>query len=282
MTGEALVRFLDGISHAIVGIETVDRPLLESTPSLRVVSKYGVGLDRIDLDALEAHGVHLGWTPGVNRRSVAELALGFAIMLLRGLHDDPVAIRNRRWKQRPGRELSACTVGIVGCGHIGKELIRLLRSFGTRVLAHDIRSFPEFYEEHRVEAVELDVLLARSDVVTLHLPLDESTRDLISARRIGLMKSGACLINTSRGGLVDEAELHAALSSGRLSGAAFDVFAEEPPFDSPLLDLDNFTCSAHIGGSTAASMLAMGMAAIDGLVDARSVAEWRAVLEPVQ
>ncbi|MCB0307242.1 MAG: phosphoglycerate dehydrogenase, partial [Calditrichaeota bacterium] len=157
------------------------------------------------------------------------------------------------------------TVGIVGCGNIGKDLTPILRAFGCTVLAHDILDFPEFYAAHQVTPLGLEALLRRADVVTLHLPLDDSTRNILSAERLALLKPEAVLINTARGGLVDEAALKRMLIEGRLSAAGFDVFATEPPEDLDLLQLPNFLATPHIGGSSEEAILAMGRAAIRGL-----------------
>jgi phosphoglycerate dehydrogenase-like enzyme len=265
LVGSELVAYLSGVEKAIVALEPITADVVAQLPQLRVISKYGVGLDGLDLGALEARSVSLGWTGGVNRRSVAELVISQAIALLRHLHPMGRAVRAGRWEPIHGRELSACAVGIVGCGHVGKELARLLRPFGCRLLATDIRQFPEFYREHEVEPVDLDTLIRESDVVSLHVPLDASTRNLLSAERLARMKRGAYLINTARGGLVDEDALEAALRSGHLAGAAFDVLRDEPPGDLPLLQLDNFLCTPHIAGTTAQAVLNMGRAAIAGL-----------------
>jgi D-3-phosphoglycerate dehydrogenase len=174
-------------------------------------------------------------------------------------------MRDGVWRARVGRQLSERTVGIVGCGHIGQDLAALLRAFGCRVLAHDIRDFPEFYARHRIEPVGLDDLLRRADIVTLHLPLDATTRNLMSADRLALLRPDAILINAARGGIVDEGMLKTMLKSGRLTAAAFDVFATEPPEDMELLRLPNFLATPHIGGAAEEAILAMGRAAIAGL-----------------
>jgi D-3-phosphoglycerate dehydrogenase len=263
--GDALVAFLRGHQKAITALETLDAPTFAALPELRVVSKYGVGLDMIDLAAMRRHGVMLGWTGGVNRRSVSELVIAFAITLLRGLPDAMAMVRKGEWRQLKGCQLSDRTIGIVGCGHIGKDLGRLLRAFGCRVLAHDIRDFPDYYRETGVEPIALEILLRTSDIVTLHVPLDETTRGMLSATRLALMGQHALLINTARGGLVDEGALKAMLLERRLAGAGFDVFATEPPEDEELLKLPTFLATPHIGGSAEEAILAMGRAAIEGL-----------------
>lgn len=268
--GDALVEFLDGAEKAIVGVERLDGAALARLPALRVVAKFGVGLDSIDLPALESRGVRLGWTPGVNRRSVAELTLCFALALLRGVPAASAALRAGAWRPSVGRELSEVTVGLVGCGHIGREVARLLRPFGPRLLAHDLVDQADFYRELDVTPLDLDPLLARADIVSLHLPLDPSTRGVLSPARLDRMPEGSFLINTARGGLVDEAHLARRLDEGRLAGAAFDVFFDEPDVHPALLRQPTFLGTPHIGGRSRRGVQAMGRAAIAGLDDHRA------------
>ncbi len=267
LTDEALVAFLRGATHTIVGLERIGEALLDAVPSLRVVSKYGVGIDNIDRSALAKRGVRLAYTPGVNRRAVAELVLGQMIALLRRTTEAVIATRGGRWESTVGRDLGACTVGVVGCGNVGKEVIRLLAPFGARVLSHDLIEFPEFHAAYGVTAVPLDALLEASDVVTLHVPLDASTRGLFGAERIARMRRGAVLLNTARGGIVDEAALADALERGHLGGAALDVFDREPPGGSRLLHLPNVLVTPHMAASSDQSILAMGEAALRGLLE---------------
>ncbi len=265
LRGDSLVAFLKGHGRAITALEKLDAAVFAALPELKVVSKYGVGFDMIDLDAMARHGVKLGWTGGVNRRSVSELVIALAVMLLRHLPAANAEVRGGTWRQHVGRQLSDRTVGIVGCGHVGKDLAVLLRALGCRVLAHDIRDFPEFHARHGIAAAGLEELLAASDVVTIHLPLDDTTRGMFSAARLALMRPDAILINAARGGIVDEAALKTMLQSNRLAAAAFDVFATEPPEDAELLRLPNFFATPHIGGAAEEAILAMGRAAIAGL-----------------
>ena len=270
LSGERLIEYLRGHDKAVIALERIDAGVLDALPELNVIAKYGVGFDGIDLHALIARGVQLGWTGGVNRRSVAELVIAFAITMLRHVPAANAEVKDGTWRQLVGHQLSDCTVGIVGCGHVGKELASMLRAgFGCDVLAHDTEDFSDFYAEHGVIAADLDTLLATSDVVSLHLPLDATTKNIINAKRLGAMKPGAVLINTARGGLVDETELKAVLQDGTLTGAAFDVFANEPPEDEELLALPNFLATPHIGGSASEAIIAMGRAAIRGLDEHR-------------
>jgi len=265
LANEALVDFLLGHDKAIVALEKITDELVAKLPQLKVISKYGVGIDNVDVESLKRRGVRLGWTGGVNKRSVSELVVACAIGLLRHLYEANLEVRQGKWRQHIGACLTGKTVGIVGLGHVGKDLVELLAPFRCRVLAHDILEFPEFCAKSGVVQSSLDEVLCNADIVTIHLPLDGSTRGMFFAQTFDKMKKGALLINFARGGLVDETALKDALKSKRLAGAAFDVFAEEPPRDEELLALPNFFATPHIGGSSAEAILAMGRAAIEGL-----------------
>jgi phosphoglycerate dehydrogenase-like enzyme len=265
LNGDSLIEFLRGHDKAIIGLEVIDESVLSRLPELRVISKYGVGLDRIDMEAMCIHGKCLGWTGGVNRRSVSELVISFAIALLRHVPLAHREVLSGEWRQHVGNYLTGKTVGIIGCGHVGKDLVSLLKAFGCSILVNDILNFQDFYAAHNIESVSLEDLLARSDIVTLHVPLDDSTCGMLDAGRLAMMKSTAVLINVARGELVDEVALKEMLKNKELAAAAFDVFAVEPPQDTELLSLSNFLVTPHIGGSAFEAILAMGRAAIDGL-----------------
>jgi phosphoglycerate dehydrogenase-like enzyme len=163
--------------------------------------------------------------------------------------------------------LSGRCVGIVGCGNVGKELVQLLAPFGCRVLVNAIIDYADFFARHAIERCELDALLSTAHVVSLHVPLDRSTQNLLDARRLGLLRQDAILINTARGGIVDEQALKDRLQHGALAGAGFDVFSSDPPGVAELLALPNFLGTPHIGGSAEEAILAMGRSAIAGLLD---------------
>ncbi len=268
LAGQELIDFLRGHDKAITGVERLNDHVFAQLPELRVISKYGVGLDMIDLEAMVRHGIKLGWTGGTNKRAVSELVISCTIAVLRKVPRANQDLRTGTWYQHQGRQISGKCVGIIGCGHIGKDLAVLLKAFGCRVLANDILDFAEFYARHGVEATDLESLLRQSDVVTLHVPLDGSTRNILSAERLALMKPDAVLINAARGGLVDEVCLKEMLKSGRLAGAALDVFAVEPPEDPELLNLPNVLATPHIGGNAEEAILTVGRAAIEGLDNA--------------
>lgn len=262
---DQLIEFLRGHDKAITALERIDDYVLSQLPDLKVIGKYGVGLDMIDLAAMTKYGKRLGWTRGVNRRSVAELALAFAIMMLRHVPAANREVLSGTWRQHVGGLLSGRAFGIVGCGCVGKDLVSLLQPFGCTILANDIVDIGVYCSSAGVRSVGLDELMATSDVISLHVPFDESTRNLISASKLQMMKPTAVLINTARGGIVDESALKQCLLRGLIAAAAFDVFALEPPTDSELLKLPNFLATPHIGGSAAEAILEMGRAAIRGL-----------------
>jgi D-3-phosphoglycerate dehydrogenase len=269
LKGDQLIDFVRGSQKIIMALETIDEAFLTALPELKVISKYGVGTDMINIEGLVKHGVRLGWMGGVNKRSVSELVIAFIISLLRHIPQISDEMQKGLWKNRQGKQISERTVGIIGCGNIGKDLVLLLKAFDCKVLANDILDFPDFYSENQVQAVTLDELLKLSNIVTLHLPLDDSTRNILSSERLALMRQGSILINTARGGLVDELALKKFLRDGHLAGAAFDVFATEPPEDLELLQLPNFLATPHTGGSSEEAVLAMGRAAISGLDENR-------------
>ena len=265
LNGRPLIDFLSGCEKAVTALEIIDERILSALPKLKVIGKYGVGIDMINLDAMDRHGVKLGWTGGVNKRSVSELVVSSAVSLMHRAVFASSEVNNGKWYQVKGRQLSDCTFGIIGCGHVGKDLVGLLKPFCCKVLSYDILDFPDFYRENDVRPVGIEELLQKSDVVTLHLPLDDSTINIISAERLEMMKDGAVLINLARGGLIDEHQLVQSLKSKKLSGAAIDVFTKEPPILSDFSGLDNVLITPHIGGSTEEAILAMGLSAINGL-----------------
>jgi len=267
LSGDALAAFLADADAAIIALEKVDENLLQKIPNLKIIGKYGVGVNNIDFHALDRHGVRFGWTKGVNKRSVAELTLGFSLSLSRTICAHTANLKKGSWLPSTGLELSSLTFGVLGCGHVGKEVVKLLSVFGTRILAYDIADLSEFYSSYGVKAVSKEELLSTCDIVSLHLPLTPDTKNFIGNGELRLMKSSSYLINTARGGLVDENSLYEQLKTKKLAGAAFDVFLEEPAKENKLLELDNFYSTPHIGGSTETSILAMGRSAIVGLYD---------------
>jgi D-3-phosphoglycerate dehydrogenase len=268
LAGQDLVAFLRGHEKAITALEVIDQAVIAELRDLKVLSKYGVGIDMVDTSALKAAGIGFGWTKGVNRRSVSELVLSAAISLLHLVPAAMAEVQAGQWRQLNGNQLTEKTVGIVGCGHVGRDLIELLGPFGCRVLVNDIVDLSDCVAETGCEQVDLETLMRLADVVTVHTPLDETTRGLIGAAEIALMQSHAVIINMARGGIVDEAALLAGLEAGQLAAAALDVLEVEPPTTetaAALIRHPRVVVTPHIGGSAKEAVLAMGRAAIAGL-----------------
>lgn len=263
--GESLIDFLSGHQKAIVGLERIDKATLSKLPELQVISKYGVGLDKIDIEEIQNTGRKLGWTGGVNKRSVSELALASMISLLRHVPYSSKKLSNGEWVPQVGFLLSNKVVGIIGCGFVGQDLIELLRPFNCKVQAFDIANRDDFFNSYNVTKVKLEELMITSDVISIHVPLTKKTQNFIDSHLLNLMKPSAILINTARGGIVNEDHVLSMLKAKRIHGAAFDVFEQEPPQNTDLLKEPNFLCTPHIGGNSIEGILAMGRAAISGL-----------------
>lgn len=246
----------------LLGLDHCDASVFAAAPRLRVVSRFGSGVDTVDLDAAARHGVTVTNTPGANTVAVAELTLGLLLALARDLPTAVATARSGGWGRKSGWELEGKTLGLIGLGRIGRAVAVRAAAFGMRVIAHD----PYAADVPGVERVELDALWARADAISLHLGLDDRTRHLVDAAVLARLKPGAVLLNTSRGGLVDEAALADALRSGHLGGAAADAFDREPPVGSPLLDLPNFIPTPHLGAATREAARRMGEAAARNVV----------------
>lgn len=270
LKGDRLVEFLSGYEKAITALELINDSILEHLPDLKVIGKYGVGLDMIDLHSMKKHGVKLGWTGGVNKRSVSELVVSFSIALLHRAIFANDEVKKGKWYQVKGRQLSDCTVGIIGCGHVGKDLVKLLKPFNCEILAHDLLDFKDFYKENNVTPVGINELISKSDIVTLHLPLDKSTKNILDKNKLSFLRKDAILINLARGGLIDEVALKEMLIGNKIGGLALDVFKIEPPVDTSFANMENVLITPHIGGSSEEAIFAMGMAAIEGLDNSKN------------
>jgi D-3-phosphoglycerate dehydrogenase / 2-oxoglutarate reductase len=257
---DELVELVRGCWGLIVGVDPVTAAVLDAGP-LRVVVRFGSGTDNVDLEAARRRGVRVAATPGANARSVAELAIGLLLALARHLvlHDRDV--RSGSWSRRTGMELAGRRLGVVGYGAVGRQVAGIATALGMEVVATD-----PWVREAEVPLVDLETLLTSSDAVTLHAPLADDTWAMIGPAELGRMRPRALLVNTSRGGLVDELALAEALAAGRIGGAAFDVFEHEPPEGSRLLELDNFVASPHAGGATAEAVTRAGVAAVRELL----------------
>ena len=277
LQGQELINFLSSADKAIIGIEEISAEVLHQLPNLKIISKYGVGINNLDIDALKSKGVQLGFTPGVNKQSVAELALTLTLLSLRKVHRNHTEITEGIWSQEKGSELFGKTVGLLGFGNIGQKFASFLAPFDCKVIFFDEKVFTNQELLHiskdlglkpdSIQQGELEAVLNQADVLSIHLPLLPDTENIISTKELNFLKPSVSIINTARGGIVDEIALHSFLSSNPNSFAAFDVYAEEPAIENPLFELPNFFGTSHRSSLTHEGINAMGLAAISGLDD---------------
>ena len=252
---ESVVAELIGDAEAvIVGVDRIGEVVLSSCPHLRVISKHGIGVDNIDLEAAKKRGIVVANAPGTNSESVADMAFLFILSCARHLKLVLEQIQNKKWSSPLlGSELEGKILGIVGLGRIGKGVARRALGFGMKVIYFD-----PFVEEESFTRVNLEELFQIADFITLHLPLSSQTRHLVNEKLLSLMKKEAFLINTARGELVDEEALYRFLKEGRIAGAGLDVLSFEPPFESPLLTLPNVLVTPHVAAHTKEANMKMG------------------------
>ncbi len=246
----------------IAGTESLTRRVLSQLPQLKVISRCGVGIDNVDLDYAKKQGIKVFATPGAPTDAVAELTMGLILNLLRQVLPMHQNLRSGIWKKQLGSLLKGKTVGIVGMGRIGQRLAQLLQPFKVEVLYYDIK---KVRPPRGCQAVTLPLLLKRSDIVTLHIAADSQRKPFIGASELQQMKKASWLINMARGGVVDEQALYEALAKGHLSGAALDVFSQEP-YRGPLKDLPQVILTPHIGSYALEARAQMELEAVDNLL----------------
>jgi len=251
----------------ITGAEPMSEPVLSAASNLRMIMKHGVGVDNIDLDAATSRGIAVANAPGANTEAVADLAVGLILSLLRRICAANASTHSGGWERYMGHELGAMTVGILGTGRIGAAVARRVRAFGAELLGYDVLENEPLKRDCGLRYVPLDRLLREADVVTLHAPLTPDTERMIGAPQLRTMKPDALLVNCARGELVDETALYEHLKSGRIAGAAVDVFATEPPQNSRLLELENVLATPHIGAYTQEAMEAMDRLCAETILD---------------
>ena len=275
--GDELVNFLMPATKAIIGIEDLTEQILAKLNKLKVISKYGVGLNNLDLNLLKKRNIRLGFTPGVNKQSVAELALTLILIGLKKIQDNNIDIINGNWSQEKGSELYGKNIGLLGFGNIGQKLASLMQPFSCKILFFDEKNFtkkeiddiasklnlnPRF-----IKQISLQQVLKESDILSVHLPLTKSTENIISLDELNELRPNVCIVNTARGGIVNEKDLYTYLSENPSSYAGFDVYKNEPAIKNSLFKLKNFFGTSHRSSLTNEGILSMGMAAIDGLDD---------------
>jgi len=268
LQGNSLVEFLSGFSKVIAGLEYYSADIFSALPDLKVISRFGVGVDNLDLSEMNRRGIRLSIASGANSLSVAELVVNSMLALIRKNFYASLLLKSGKWKKVSGSQLTGKTIGIVGAGKIGREVIRLLSVFKCKILIYDIKdNIANIFSD--VIRVSFDELLRKSDIITLHVPYTNHTKNMFNESIFAKMRSSAFLINTARGGLVDQSALKDALMNKVIAGAAIDVYQDEPPDDKEFLQLPNLLCTPHIAGNSIESDLAMGMAAIEGLETAK-------------
>lgn len=280
LTAEEVAKLLDGVDGYIAGLDYITAEALANAPaSLKVISRYGAGVDRVDLAAAKAKGIVVTNTPGTNSTAVCELAFALMLSLARHIPQLDAAVKSGGWPRTSGLELCGKTLGIVGMGAIGKKLATRAIAFGMDVIAYDPYFDAAFAAEHGIRQMELNDLIPQADVISLHVPLTEQTKHMIGTEQIARMKDGAFVINTARGGLVDEAAAAEAIKSGKLGGIGLDAFEVEPPTESPLMGLDNVVLTPHAGAHTDEAVAGMGLMAVQNLIDVLQGKECRCVIK---
>lgn len=262
---EELISAIGGVQAVVASVDPFSRRVLESTTALRVIARTGVGVDSIDVETATKRGVIVATAPGVLDDTVADYTFAMLLAVSRKLVENQQQVRAARWQRVIGHDISNKTIGIIGMGAIGKQVALRATGFRMRILAHDVVQDELFAREHGILYVPLEQLLRESDFVTLHLPLTRTTKNLLDERRLRLMKASAYLINTSRGAIVDETALVAALQARQIAGAALDVFEQEPPWGSQLLRLPNVLVSPHAAAMSKESQDAVAKMACENV-----------------
>jgi D-3-phosphoglycerate dehydrogenase len=266
VTPEELLKILPAYDGCVVrGRTQVRQPLIDVCPNLKVIVRGGVGLDNIDAEYARSKGITVMNTPKAASDSVAELAVGFMFMLARSLYKASATMKAEKWEKKAfeGSEIGGKTLGLIGIGNIGKAVARRANALDMTVLAYD----PYVKGADGVTLVELDELLAKADYISLHLPKTKETTGMIGKAQFEKMKTGVRIVNCARGGIVDEAALYEALTSGKVAAAALDVFASEPPTDWKLAKLDNVICAPHIGAATREGQGRVGAEVAEKLIE---------------
>ena len=265
---ELIAEKIGDADAVITGSDVINQYVMDRCPNLKIVSKHGVGLDSIDLDLAKQRGIAVTKTPDANNESVADLTILLLLAILRRFRENIITTSTPDWKAKTlSNDLYQKTVGLIGYGKIGLAVARRLEGFDCRILVFDPAINESKIQTRNTTIVSMEELLKNSDIVSLHIPLNDDTHHMISHRQISVMKDGAILINTSRGALVDEKALYDALTSGKLKGAGLDVFSVEPPVEEPLLTLANVVATPHIAPHTVESNYRMGMAAARNIVE---------------
>ena len=270
LSEQRMLELVGDFDAILCGDDVISRAVLEkAAPRLKILSKYGIGVDKIDVKAATEMGIPLSFCPGVNHTTVAEHTFALLLALVRNLLEIANATRTGNWKRLTGHEIMGKTIGIVGLGRIGKEVAIRAKAFGMNVIGFDVYWDEEFAAAHDILRVpSMAEIFTGSDIISLHTNLTEETRDMIRAETIAIMKDGVILLNCSRGEVVNTADLAAALNNGKVGGYGADVLDEEPPpADHPLLTAKNCIVTSHIGSRTYESVQRQAMMAAQNLLN---------------
>lgn len=265
-TESEMIEQIKNIDGVIVGIDPVTSKVIAAAERLRVISKYGVGLDNIDMEAATKRGIVVTSTPGANTESVADLTFGLMISVARRIIEADQALRAGRWERFMGMDIWGRTLGVIGTGRIGKAVVNRAKGFNMRIFAYDTWQDSEWAAAYGVKYVDLEQLMIESDFVSIHIALNDETCGLVDKKLINLMKPTGILVNTARGGIVDETALSEALRKGKIFGAALDVFTEEPLVEQHLLSTSGLSITPHIGAYSRGALENMGKVAVENMI----------------
>ncbi|MBO4414103.1 MAG: phosphoglycerate dehydrogenase [Clostridia bacterium] len=265
LTEEQLFPLVADIDGYLAGLDDITGRVLMAAPKLRAVSRYGVGYERVDIKTAKELGIKVTNTPGANTQSVADLAMGLILSAARQIPYLNGRLKEGNWDRANGREIYGKTIGIIGLGAIGKSLAKRAMGFSMKVLAYDPYIDRKWAEENGVSVCEIEDLVKGSDVISLHVPLTEGTRNIISRERIGMMRDGVIIVNTSRGGLIDLDAAADYIESGKIYGMGFDAFEKEPPEKHRIYEFPNVIMTPHAGAHTAEAVAGMTEMSISNL-----------------
>ncbi|MFP4467137.1 MAG: phosphoglycerate dehydrogenase [Candidatus Goldiibacteriota bacterium] len=271
LSEDTLAEKLDGYDGLIIRSgTTVTAKVLEKTKTLKIIGRAGVGVDNVDIPAASAKGVIVMNTPDANTLSTCEQTIALILASARNTAQAYASLKEKKWERSKftGSELYGKTLGVIGLGRIGTEVAKRMASFGMKIIGYDPFVTKDRGDALGIEVMELDDVISKADVITLHIPKNKETKDLINKDKMGKMKEGVILINCARGGVVNEKDLYDACKSGKVAKAALDVFEKEPPFDSPLLELDNVVLTPHLGASTVEAQGKVGKGIVEQVVEA--------------
>lgn len=266
LTEDEIIPLLNGCDGYIAGLDIISARVLQSYAGLKVVSRYGTGFDRVDIVAAKECGIAVTNTPGVNAQAVADLAFGLILSITRKIPMLDRTTKEGSWIRATGIEVYGKTIGILGLGAIGKNVANRAKGFEMQVLAYDPYIDEAYAKKNNIKICSFEEIITRSDIISLHLPLNEQTRHIIGKDAFKKMKTGAIIVNTSRGGIIDEDAAIEALVSGKLGGLGLDAFEVEPPLKSKLFELDNVVLTPHTGARTIEATENMAEAAVDNLI----------------